>query len=106
MFESPGKVLNRNEKVSPTCSISLELGGMYTEVELVADGCTCVDDCGGAMVTKELGGCVGDGLDEDGTGEGEKDKLRNVLTDEKTVLLAWEAPVPEVPRGLPPGSWK
>ena len=44
---------------------------------------------------------------EDGTKEGKSEEdLQEVLTDEKEVLLAWEAPDPEVPRGLPAASWK
>lgn len=61
------------------------------------------------MVTTGLDEGLEKGQDkgDDGTGNGGSEEgLRVVLTDENAVLLGWEAAVPEVPRGLPPESWK
>ena len=79
------------------------------ELGLAAEDSTCSKLCGGTTVTNGLNGGLHDDLDvdESGTGdEGTEEELQEVLTDEKGVLLAWEAPDPEVPRGLPAGSRK
>lgn len=95
--------------VSPTSSV--ELGGMYVDFELLVELSTCTKLCEETKVTTGLEDGLGDGVDvdEDGTGEGETEDVRKVLTDVKAgVLLAWDcdSPDPEVPRGFPPGSWK
>lgn len=92
------------EKVSPT---SVELGFVSSELGLLVGVSGCTVLCKGSTVTNGDPGLV-DGMDEDedSTGVGGTDGLRDVLTDEKEVLLGKEAPVPDVPRGLPAGSWK
>ena len=81
---------------------------MYVELGRLVEDSTCTELCEGTTVTNGLEDGLGDGMDvdEDGTGEGETEDVQEVLTDKKEVLLAWDAPVPEVPRGFPAGSWK
>lgn len=85
--------------VSPT---SVELEVVSTELELLVEDSCCTELCEGTTVTNGLDQGLDDGLDIDGddTGDGEEDEdILIVLTDEIEVLLAWDSPVPEVPRG-------
>jgi hypothetical protein len=86
---------------------SVELGGVKTELGLSVEDSDCTELCKGSTVTTEGLGLV-DGMDkeEDSTGDGDTGGIREVLTDETEVLLGWGIPVPDVPRGLPAGSWK
>ncbi len=82
---------------------------MSTELGLLVEVSTCTKLCEETKVTSGLEDGLDNGMDvdEDGTGKGEIEEVRKVLTDEEAeVLLAWDAPDPEVPRGFPPGSWK